>query len=268
MSVYCPDEQPTAVEASHLRAVVDALLVNAGDPLAIGHFAGIVKRLEQGATITGLAGGSEESTTTTVFQVAQLLADTDTSDPAATRAGLYALTKVLEMSDDAVYSVNPPTRTASVPAGRRYPHKRVAWYQRGAVVSVLVAGALVAIGSAGVVAVNSQEEIATKDAEIATLQERLGAVANEKAQEQDAKASAETAARHLVELTSIALEVNSEFESCLSYSDEWADVLSKIALGYAYNRSSLDSFISEMARVCGGAKGRAKVLRDYISSLE
>lgn len=137
--------------------------------------------------------------------------------------------------------------------------------------ALLVAACIGAAGSAAIFlpqTSTAQADTVAAEQEIANLKVRLAQVANEKAQEQDAKEYANVAAQELVEVALIAADITTGLELCIEYGNEAVEIALKIGDGYTYNQQLLEKFTDDWDEACDEALDNASALREYLAELQ
>lgn len=137
--------------------------------------------------------------------------------------------------------------------------------------ALLVATCIGAGGSAAIFmpqTSTAEEKTIKAEQEIAKLKVRLAQVANEKAQEQDAKEYANVAVQELVEVALIAADITTGLELCIEYGDEAVGIALKIGDGYTYNQQALKKFTDDWTKACNEALDDASALREYLAELQ
>lgn len=114
---------------------------------------------------------------------------------------------------------------------------------------------------------SSRSDLKESRAEIASLKDRLGEVANEKAQEQDEKEIATAVAAELAQIAAFAATLSSDLESCIDYTTLIARAAFDIGNGVPLSESYVDELIASTTATCAAARSNAADLRGYVDSL-
>lgn len=104
--------------------------------------------------------------------------------------------------------------------------------------------------------------------EIAGLKVRLAEVANEKAQEQDAKEYATLIADEIAEIAVFAADITTDLELCIDYGNQAVDIALQIANGYTYDDAALARFTDDWSVACDDALVNAAALREYLAQTQ
>lgn len=113
-----------------------------------------------------------------------------------------------------------------------------------------------------------QSSLDASEADVRSLESRLTALSDEKAQARDEAAQATLSAAALYDLTRSASSVTALMSQCISYQDQWSQVLYNVASGATYDRSSVEKLMSEMSSTCDNALSSAEVLRSIVDGIQ
>lgn len=132
----------------------------------------------------------------------------------------------------------------------------------------VVALIALAVGAAGVLtALSYRSNLDETREEVSELKERLGEVANEKAQEQDEKEAANAIAAELTQIAEFAAMISYDLESCIDYTALIAQAALDLGNGVSLSSSYVDTLIADTTETCRTARSNAADLRGYVDSL-
>lgn len=143
------------------------------------------------------------------------------------------------------------------------PHRRPRRLPVIAVIVIALAVAAVGVFSATA----SRSDLQEAQTEVTELKERLGEVANEKAQEQDEKETATAVAVELAQIAEFAATISYDLESCIDYTAMVAQAAIDLGNGVLLSDSYIDSLVTNTTVTCRNARSNAADLRGYVDSL-
>lgn len=133
---------------------------------------------------------------------------------------------------------------------------------------VVVAIAALVVGAVGVFAAfSSRSDLDEARGEVSELKERLGEVANEKAQEQDEKETVTAIAAELAQIAEYAATISYDLETCIDYTLLVAEAAIDLGNGVPLSASYIDTLVINTTETCRTARSNAADLRGYVDSL-
>lgn len=271
--MYIDEERPAGIPLDVVNGLLDRLATDHSDPAGLRELAEILEQLDSGLRMLGLDAYSSQRVHDLLRTLAEQTADSD-----------WTASYIIPQTLSALGAICAPSLLPAAvagPADARPPRMPVDSAEEvfdehprsRAPLVVLVALVITSIAAGyGLTVVkdlrDARTQLAEKQIELDELTVKVADVANEKAQAQDARAAAESAAQAIAELAATAVKVNGQFERCVNYAGEWATYLKNVLRGYVYDQQEVDLFIAKMAEVCGEAKDGAATLRALIETLE